>query len=209
MTIDENNIIRYVGAAENTAGYNDIIGLSDGQGGWYGYGDMTATFTPIPQEAATVIPTHVTLDTYKLSYQGLTKVVYVGIDGADIYVTNLPDVSASLVLKGTLLANGDIEIPSGQYMGYNDIKGYDTYFLVFNSQTQASLDKATFTYNASAGTYTANNQIIAFNTNRSYLEAMFHTQNPVLERWEAEVITPADPSIDYLETATEVYNYNG
>ncbi len=204
MTINEKNEIFYEGAANNAFQWNDIIALTDESGEWFGYGEMVATFTPVPAEEAPVMPAHVTRSTYKMTYQDITKIVEVGIDGNDIYVTNLPDVAPSLTIKGTLQANGDITFENLQYMGFNDIKGYNTYFLAFNSKDQVYPVEATFTYDAINKTYTAINQIILFNTNRSELEYMFIASEPVLELWEETLIAPADPTIQVIEVGDGV-----
>ncbi len=199
MTINDKNEIFYEGTANNAFHWNDIIALTDESGAWFGYGEMVATFTPVPAEEAPVIPAHVTRNTYKMTYQDITKIVEVGVDGNDVYVTNLPDVSPSLTIKGTLQTNGDITFENLQYMGFNDIKGYNTYFLAFNSKDQVYPAEATFTYDAINETYTAINQIIIFNTNRSELEYMFIASEPVLEPWEETHVAPADPTIQVIE----------
>ncbi len=208
MTISEDGVITWEGEANNSRGWNDIIGLTDAEGNWFYYGDKAFTLSPAVEEDAPVIPEDLSLQSYRMSYQNMTEIIKMGFDGEDVYLTDLPDVSPSLVIKGKLV-DGNIELPTRQYMGFNDIKGYKCYLMGLSYPEQQLIDKIVFTYDAETGIYTADKQFILFNTNRTQVEYMFYAFNAELEKFEDVAAIPADPTIQTVETRTEEYDYNG
>lgn len=200
---------------------NDLIGIGDSDGAWYGYGDEDITMNKV-NVASAVPPADVAVQTYSLAY-GYTDgtddsylVKYVK-DGNDIYVgglyQNLPDAW----VKGTL--NGNVvDFPSGQYLGVDttsachvflyptkiDSVYYEDYGY-WNTSYYIG-DKLTFDYDAATGVLTTDSAFMA-NLGCDQQNYLNVYNGAKLAPWEEKAATPQDPHFQDFAEYNESYGY--
>lgn len=113
-----------------------IMGLTDADGGWYGFGDYAITLTPfdkqplmrsdLPDEAL------VGMESWALTYTDGGRMVDVGRDGNNIYIGGLMPSNPDAFVVATTSAYGG-ELLSEQYMGIDSTSMHLAFFNAANS----------------------------------------------------------------------------
>ena len=113
--------------------------------------------------------------------------VLIGFDGSDVYIqglcTRLPEAWVKGTLDGTT-----ITFPSGQYFG-NYADTYDMYLNIILGED------VVFTYDAEAGTLTAQNEFFLVDNSQYYFDSY---RSCVLTRVIEKAVMPANPAITAL-----------
>lgn len=121
---------------DETTGYpTAIIGLTDADGGWYGYGDNGISITPI-EDIATEKPESAEPQDYVLAETSIDESdgtvsttrskIKVAIQGSSIYINNPASNDPKSWIQGTL--DGDTATFEPQYIGPDSIDGYHLWF---------------------------------------------------------------------------------
>lgn len=200
----------------------ELLGLTDNNASWYGYGDAQIEVAPCA-EIASALPSSATLQDYQLTTRSLdsdgtvstvTQIVSCGIDGNDFYLNDPYHNADNMWAKGTLDGNS-LTFPS-QYVGvdednfrhvwflptsysYQYVENYESYTTVnkFISSLDFTLDEATNTYVAADSTG------FAINGHPNTLLYFGVYSQPTLKPYSDAPATPADPSFDSYDPYTE------
>ena len=93
-----------------------IMGITDTNGAWYGFGDYECVFTPFNGTAVT-LPEGVEPVEWVMTYGGDGHKVNVAMDGDDVYVQGVSRDMPQACIKGSLEADGKLRFPSDQFLG--------------------------------------------------------------------------------------------
>lgn len=200
---------------------DELIGLGDETGLWYGYGDDYCVMNKVSTPTV-VPPTGAAEQDYSFAYgynagQPDCYIVKVVKDGNDIYVKGIYDSMPDAWVKGTIDGN-TVDFPSGQYLGIDastashvflfpteiDSVYYEDYD--WWSTSYSIGEKLTFDYDATTGTLTTND---AFMTNKGCNQQDYLTvfNGAKLAPWEEKAATPQDPSFNDFSEYDENYGY--
>lgn len=191
----QNNTLTQVNA-------NEVIGLGNENGEWYGYGIYNSVFAEFTDVA--VKPTDVSkAEEWRLSYtsafDGETKKtnVKIVIDNNFVWVGGI--YNSDFWMMGRI--SGDNVVFPAQYLGYAD--GVYNYMLPLelkqeNNQTMAySMDNLTFTYDAAAKKMSTD-YVLGINVGKNQIQLWEGFMSPVIEKVAYAVETPAKPVIYYV-----------
>ena len=105
-----------------------MVGLTQEDGLWKGYGDYDCTYTVNSQELVTA-PENLETEAYLFVSDGSSHFVNIGFDNNDVYFKGLFAKFPDIWIKGTLGEDNKITIENGQYIGIAEAFGYPTYFM--------------------------------------------------------------------------------
>lgn len=135
VTLDYDATTRAISVPQGSklASGDNIIGLTDDTGEWYGYGDWNFSMAPVEIECVTA-PEGLETSQYVISAEDYSgHIVNVGFDGNDVYVQGIYDALPDAWVKGTI--EGDkVVFKNGQYIGA------DTYHQFLVSATEVQSD---------------------------------------------------------------------
>ncbi len=200
----------------------ELLGLTDNNTSWYGYGDAQIEVAPCT-EVASALPSSATVQDYVLTTRSLandgtvsteSQIVSCGIDGNDFYLNDPYHQADNMWAKGSLDGN-TLTFPS-QYVGvdednfrhvwflptsysYQYLENYESYTTVnkFISSLNFTLDEATNTYVAADSTG------FAINGNPNTLVYFGVYSQPTLTPYSDTPATPADPSFESYDPYTD------
>ena len=211
-----NGLFYYAGDDENQAGwyYSDIyIGVQDnGQlvvqdwlvrvltGGTYDGYSLTpyyvaqSTLTPSEAPQLVELPAGVELKEYTMSYSdyngnATSSAAFVGVDGNDVYLKGFSSYLPNALIKGTKDGN-TVTFAANQWLG--SYGSYQSYFV----------EKAVFTYDEAANTYSATGDVYSLLDNY-YIDVW--ATNPVLKGVVEKAAIPANPAITNLQNGNYGY----
>lgn len=94
-----------------------LLGLTDAQGRWSGFGDIELFYEQFNYEPV-VVPASAKVENWALIQNGNGRMIDVAIDGENVYIADLayPNIEKGWI-KGTILENGTVEFKSEQYLG--------------------------------------------------------------------------------------------
>lgn len=209
-----------------------IIGLTDADKKWYGYGDAVKIMSvydkapSVPSASATVedyVLTHVIDDFNPDSIATDKQIVKLYKDGDDIYLNELGGKDDGVYVKAT--GNGSTySVSDSQYLGVPEDSKYHLFTktlgwkqtdyvdwygetVTYDSTYFAGNDYA-FTYDAATKTYTGENRYLSIN----YSDTTFYTavsfKQPVLTPYVKVEAAPTAPTISAAEDyGSEGYTY--
>lgn len=210
----ENGVITLV----NDNSYETILGLTDEDGSWYGYGDYAKSYEELSD--AVVTPPAAALASakeYKMIFVGddddETAVTYDGTvvklikDGDDIYLSDLGGKDDGVYIKGTV-ADNKLTIPSYQYLGVPEGSLYHLFGDAFTwsktywegwgyiESTDVANDGMALDYDADTDTYTTNeDKILGINYGKNDVYTAVEYKKPVLSPYVSVNGAPAKPTI--------------
>lgn len=112
---------------DNNGEYTGEMGYA-----WYGYGDRAISYESHPETNGVTPPDSATVEEWVISYNDLTNydegadITSVAFDGNDVYIQGLNRAVKDAWVKGTL-SDGKVTIPSGTYLGIDELWAYFTY----------------------------------------------------------------------------------
>ncbi len=213
---------------DDTYGYPlELIGLTDADAAWYGYGDAAIEVSPCTETAA-VLPSSATVSDYMFTSRDLDTdgtvsyskaVVKCGKDGNDFYLQD-PYHNDDKWVKGSVDGNKLSFLP--QYLGVDESLNNHVWFLpttysdeyladydyyTTNSSVGSSLD---FTLDEATETYVAADSTgFAINGQPDELYYFGVYNQPTLSPFTEVAAKPADPSFDEFMSYDEDYGYGG
>ena len=103
-----------------------ILGLTDEEGYWVGFGDYKQVYTVFDQEPQCA-PEGLETDKWRFSYGATSKMVNIGFDGGDVWVQGISSGLPDAWVRGSL--SGDkIIFESRQYLGIEPVNSYQNFF---------------------------------------------------------------------------------
>ena len=184
----------------------------DGQ--WNGYADYATVYVPFTDKPQTV-PEGLTTQEYSMLYeyndgwnptQVKGKLVQVGFDGNDVYVTKFSADYPDTWIKGTL-SDGKISFPRQMLLinEYNDV----VYFNAYTSEeivedwgsyftNELSYDDVVFTYDAETRSFSTEMNC-NINPSATSFSGQEMFEKPAFAVFEDKAATPADPAITYFD----------
>lgn len=171
----------------------DIIGLTNSNGEWLGYGALETSFTEVTDFAAK--PADATkAQTYRMMYSDRsgsvqTASVRVVIDGTNVYVGDF--LQPDCWVKGTL-SGGKVSFAGPQYLGI--YKSVHAYMIPLNPTNFQQLQTIDFDYDAATGTMSSQSAMLV-NVGKQNLSALDIFSTPYLQKTDFTVGTPAAPKI--------------
>lgn len=215
-------IFYYEGDEEYQAGwyYNDIYGVigEDGvitfedwitrvliDGDYQGY-DLGpywiegSTLTPADPLSVVEVPEGLVAEEYIVTARNykndadVNGTVFIGFDGTDVYIQGLSTMLPEAWIKGTLDGT-TITFAYGQYFG----NYYDTYDVFLNVLVG---EDVVFTYDAEAGTLTAENAFFLIDNNDYYFDSY---RGAVIKKVVEQAAMPANPEITGIENSQYGY----
>ena len=159
-----------------------------------------STLTPADPITVVTPPADLVIEEYVVTARNyddeadVNASVFIGFDGNDVYIQGLCTYIADAWVKGTLDGT-TITFPYGQFFGtYSD---YDMYLNVLMSKD------VVFTYDAEAGTLTAQNEFFLVDNSQYYFDSY---RGCVIKKVTEKAVMPADPQITSLEKSSS-YGY--
>lgn len=141
-----------------------------------------STLTPAEPLAPVALPEGLEVVAHVMTYDGGSTPVNVAVDGNDVYFQGMSYYVPDAWVKGT--KEGDqVTFEAMQYMG--EYGSYGSSFFFYNGKT-------VFTYDAEAGTYSAEGQVFGVLADR-YYDGNY--TNPVIAPIVEKAVMPADPEI--------------
>ncbi len=189
-----------------TANGTEIIGLTNIDGGWVGYGDYAYKLTSnydTPNVSPTWLPKekfiwrNITAKDGSSTFDGIVNVAF---DGDTVYIANSADTAQ--YFKG-IIRGDKVVFPTPQYLGKSEAMDYLLYFAgarynwvdpTRNPQISLMKDSVTLTYDADARTFTIpNNQALLFTINNA--DSMYTHLSPevTLFPYVEKAATPQPP----------------
>lgn len=183
---------------------NEIIGLVDDAGYWYGYGDYYYRIYPFKGSLVSA-PEGIETQRYTLLYGGAGKYVDVAFDGDDVWFKGFSNYNPESWVKGTMKDN-KITIPSKQYMGICSYIGYYTYFYGLNvtyaagpdgsqQQNVEHLDAATLVYDPETKSMTAECDLCVCGGPKGLAYLDYMPMPSMYIKGETQSLVPAKPEI--------------
>ncbi len=158
-----------------------IMGITDTNGAWYGFGDYECVFTPFNGTAVT-LPEGVEPVEWVMTYGGDGHKVNVAMDGDDVYVQGVSRDMPQACIKGSLEADGKLRFPSDQFLGNGEAG-----FMYFMAATGENI------YNEAAQQYQLDL------TKADALDFVFDRENSVMKSEDYAVINVGSEDINYLQ----------
>ncbi len=193
-----------------------ILGLSDENGNWYGYGEFNTRFEPFEYESVTP-PAGLETEKWSMTYGGDGHNVNVGFDGVDVYFQGLFAYFPTSWVKGTL-TDGKITVPSAQYIGIEPNEVHYCFFTgadiesVWNDYYEEYDDvfvpneAAVFDYDADKNVMTLEGGIVVSTLNNKQVYQQLGIKNPTLLLVAGDIsLVPADPVITTYEPWDDDY----
>lgn len=181
-----------------------MIGLTNDLGQFTGMGDWNLWFEPNGQTVVS-IPENVELQPYVLSCTWDIYMLSIGQDDEDIYIKGLYNKMPDAAIKGHIKDN-KIEIPSGQFLGYDPEMNRWKYVLALDSETFSILDTINCEYDEATQTISGE-QTIGLSTSPTFFSWSY-----IIYGWtmkyqpvDATLSDPKNPNIllvDYNDSET-------
>lgn len=223
VTYADNQTMKFTwdGDTLKKVGGDDVLGLTNLDGGWFGYGDDSIMIYKI-KELPVEVPAFAQKSKYVMSFKydessRQAKVVQVAMDGNDVYVGGLVD-GQNLWAKGTL--SGNKVVFEKQYLGIDSKELYHKFFIPVKvdstydeswgswTLTTTAEDKLEFEMDAATGKlFTAKDFIV--NTGEKNLQITTLYAAVQLAPWEDKAYTPLAPKFVDFMPYEEVYGYGG
>lgn len=220
LTLDYDATTRTIATPKNSkmASGENIIGLTDDTGEWYGYGDWNFSMIPVDIEPVSA-PLDLKTSQYILTaddYSG--HIVNLGFDGDDIYVQGIYEELPDAWVKGTI--NGDkVVFKSGQYIGANtyhqflvsatEEQVYDAYWEEYYSEYTLSDTDIIFDYDAASKTL-SNSSVFLVNAGTETVNYAVAYKGATLKPFVETAATPAAPTdLAYSYMGYDYYYYYG
>lgn len=188
----------------------EMIGLTQADGNWLGYGDDSVVVTRLKDEP-TVLPASATKSKYVLRYitdpeDSYLKIIDVAKEGDDFYVESAMG-KQNFWAKGT--RSGDKVIFPKQYLGIDTVNTYHVFYIPtqveFNLNDQGlyeaaftPMDNLTYSYDPATGTMSTDSVFLT-NYGKSILSPAFMYNKSVLTPWEDKAYKPQNPEITDVE----------
>lgn len=116
-----------------------MLGLTDENGIWLGYGDVTGVYTKFSHSEPLTMPEDLETEEYLFVADGLARYVSMGIDNKDLYIKGISVQFPDACVKGTITDDNKVVFENGQYLGYNeDIASKPLYFVTAEIRTSAT-----------------------------------------------------------------------
>ncbi len=195
-----------------------MVGLTQEDGLWKGYGDYDCTYTVNSQELVTA-PENLETEAYLFVSDGSSHFVNIGFDNNDVYFKGLFAKFPDIWIKGTLGEDNKITIENGQYIGIAEAFSYPTYFMNGtylsnnngSSRYALSSENAVLTYDPAAKRITtADNCVLLANCSLDEIAYVEVWRNPMIHiQPESYDLTPMNVWFTYWSPWNELDQWCG
>lgn len=186
---------KWDGSSLTQVNSSDVIGLTNADGEWLGYGVLQNTFTTITEKLAKPADTSKAQD-YRMTYYNVsgeenTASVKVLVDGNDMYIGEF--MNTDFWVKGTINGN-KVTFAWPQYLGLNNTTTH-AYMLSIDMSSFQAVESLELTYDAESGMLYNADGCFEINIGKNNVSALEMYIYPRLEKMDYSVDAPATPTL--------------
>ena len=190
---------KWTGSSLTQVNDDDIIGLTNENGEWMGYGALENSFTTLTDAANKPVDLS-NAQGCRMTYletngNTATASLQMVIDGNDMYIGGI--YNPDFWIKGTI--SGDKVTFPAQYLGVNKSTTH-AYMMPYDISSYQAMQTLEFSYDAENGILT-NEQAIEINIGKNNMSSLGMYLCPKIEKTDYAVDTPANPEV------AQVYAY--
>lgn len=185
---------KWTGTSLTQANQSEVIGFTNENREWLGYGVFQNTFSTVSEKPAKPTDMSNAAD-YRMTYYDMsgntaTTLLKVVTEGNDMYIGGI--YNPDFWMKGTIDGN-TVTFFGPQYLGVNNATTHD-YMMPFDIDTSQATEYIEFQYSSALGKMSSKGTI-EVNIGKSNLSSLAMYVYPYLEKVNFTVGTPAKPEI--------------